>query len=105
MQNDLRKLRAVHDLGTFRNKFAMDGDIRQGYDSFGVAVHPIVTEHPVTGQPCLFVNETFTVHIVGLMANESRRLLEYLFSHIQRPDLQVRWKWELGDAVLWDNRR
>jgi taurine dioxygenase len=104
MQTDLMELSAVHDLGSFRNSYAKDGNIRKGYDAFDVAVHPVVRDHPVTGQPCLFVNEAFTMHIVGMMADESRRLLDYLFSHLQRPDLQVRWNWQEGDCALWDNR-
>ena len=45
------------------------------------------------GRECLFVNETFTTHIEGLMADESRRLLAYLFGHMYRPDFQCRWQW------------
>lgn len=29
----------------------------------------------------------------------------YLFSHLSRPDYQCRWKWELGDVAVWDNRQ
>jgi hypothetical protein len=36
-----------------------------GHQKFGCAIHPIVREHPVSGKPCLFVNETFTVSVVG----------------------------------------
>jgi len=106
MQADLRSLSAVHDLGTFRNAYATDaGDaMNAGVAKFGSAIHPIVRTHPVTGEPCLFVNEAFTAHVVGKMAAESQRLLQYLFSHINCPDFQVRWRWQLGDAALWDNR-
>jgi len=56
----------------------------------------------VTDLECLFVNETFTVQVDGLMADDSRRLLAYLFGHLNRPDFQCRWKWQLGDVAIWD---
>ena len=107
MRTYLRSLNAVHDMGSLRNSCVRrDGasGITQGHADFGCAICPIVTTHPVTGRSCLFVNEAFTVHVVGLMAGESRRLLNYLFDHIQRPDFQCRWKWQLGDVAIWDNR-
>ena len=107
MQADLRGLDAVHDMGSFRNAYAAKGGARgiaEGHNAFGSAIHPIVRVHPVTGQECLFVNETFTASVVGLMADESRRLLTYLFDHLQRPDLQCRWSWRAGDVAVWDNR-
>ena len=58
----------------------------------------------MTDLECLFVNETFTVQVDGLMADDSRRLLAYLFGHLNRPDFQCRWKWQLGDVAIWDNR-
>ena len=107
MKSDLRELRAVHDMGSFRNGYAKAGGaeaINAGHADFGCAIWPVVTVHPVTRRECLFVNETFTVQVDGLMADQSRRLLAYLFSHLQRPEFQCRWKWELGDIAVWDNR-
>eukprot|EP00746_Dinoflagellata_sp_MGD_P082042 gnl/MRDRNA2_/MRDRNA2_32584_c0_seq1.p1 gnl/MRDRNA2_/MRDRNA2_32584_c0~~gnl/MRDRNA2_/MRDRNA2_32584_c0_seq1.p1 ORF type:complete len:321 (-),score=36.14 gnl/MRDRNA2_/MRDRNA2_32584_c0_seq1:43-1005(-) len=106
LQETLRGLSAVHDFGVFRNRYATDGGdaMTEGFAKFGAAVHPIVRMHPFTGEPCLFVNESFTMHVVGMTSPDSRRLLEYLFSHINRPDFQVRWRWQLGDAALYDNR-
>lgn len=107
LQQDLRGLSAVHDFGSFRNHFHSqdpENGIDDGYHQFGSAVHPIIFDHPVTGQPYIFVNECFTMHVVGLMADESRSLLNYLFSVLYRPDLQVRWRWRHGDVAIWDNR-
>jgi taurine dioxygenase len=75
MKEDLRGLEAVHDMGSFRNTYASEGadGINEGHKKFGSAVWPIVRVHPVTGEECLFVNEGFTVHVVGMMADESRR--------------------------------
>lgn len=71
--------------------------------------HPIVRTHPATGWKSLFVNRSMTVRIVGLQPEESRLVLEYLFSIFEKNlDIQVRFNWKskdgLGTSALWDNR-
>lgn len=71
--------------------------------------HPIIRTHPATGWKSLFVNRSMTVRIVGLKEEESRILLEYLFSVFEKNlDIQVRFNWKskpgLGTSALWDNR-
>lgn len=41
-------------------------------------VHPLVRRHPVTGQKALFVNKQFSRRIVGLKAEESDAILNFL---------------------------
>lgn len=102
------RLSAVHDMGAFRNSFLDDtndvGALNAGIAKFGSAVHPIAPKHPVTGKQLLFVNRSFTQHIVGMLKAESDRLLEYLFSHIETPNVQVRFRWRKGSVAMWDNR-
>ncbi len=52
----------------------------------------------------LFVTSIFTTHIEGLEPAESEELLRYLFRHVQYPEYQVRFRWQPGDVVFWDNR-
>lgn len=66
--------------------------------------HPVVRVHPETGEKLLFVNPTFTTHIVGVSREESDAILGLLFSWIPSPDWSVRWRWREGDVALWDNR-
>jgi taurine dioxygenase len=68
------------------------------------AVQPVVRTHPETGRLGLFVSEHFTTRIVGLPEGESRALLDELFSHTARPELQYRHCWQPHDMVFWDNR-
>ena len=71
----------------------------------GVAAeHPVIRHHPVSGRPCLFVNETFVRGIVNLPPIESEAILAMLLKHLARPDFAYRHRWEEGDVVIWDNR-
>jgi taurine dioxygenase len=68
------------------------------------SVHPVVKHHSGNGTPHLFVNRGWTNAIKGLSAIEARHLLNMLVEHSERPEFQIRWQWQAGDAVLWDNR-
>jgi len=67
-------------------------------------LHPVVRTHPETGRKALFVSEHFTTRIVGLPEDESRAVLDQLFSHSVRPEHVYRHRWQPGDMVFWDNR-
>ena len=66
--------------------------------------HPVIRTHPVSGKKALFVNEGFTTRIVDLSEKESETLLSFLFSHVTKPEFQVRWRWQPNDLAIWDNR-
>ena len=65
--------------------------------------HPMVKVHPETGRKCLFVNEGFAIRVVGMPEDESRALLDELFSYIGRAETVYRHQWQVGDVVMWDN--
>jgi taurine dioxygenase len=67
-------------------------------------VHPVIRTHPETGADSLFVNYGFTSHIKGLKRTESDALLNMLFTHIQKPEFHVRWRWKPNAIAFWDNR-
>ncbi|KAA1474440.1 alpha-ketoglutarate catabolism dioxygenase [Dentipellis sp. KUC8613] len=67
--------------------------------------HPLVRQHPVTGEKALFLNPAFTRRIVGFKAEESEHLLRFLLDHITTgADFHVRAAYEPGTVVVWDNR-
>jgi len=66
--------------------------------------HPVVIRHPLSGRKCLYVNPVFTTRIDQLSAPESDALLQMLYTHCQRPELQCRVRWQQGDITMWDNR-
>jgi alpha-ketoglutarate-dependent sulfate ester dioxygenase len=67
------------------------------------AEHPVVTVHPESGERCLLLGH-FVKNLVGFSVQDSQRLLAILQDHITRPENTVRWKWNVGDVALWDNR-
>jgi len=67
-------------------------------------VHPLVKHHPVTGKKHLYLSESFTTHILGVEAEESQRLLDFLFRHVAKPEFQCRFAWRPGSMAFWDNR-
>lgn len=99
---------AIHEMGDFRNSFtAGETDtnrLNAAMQRFGSALHNVVQVHPVTGRKFLYVNESFTQQIVGMTMRASNRLLTYLLDHIDRPEFQVRFKWQAGSVAMWDNR-
>ena len=66
--------------------------------------HPVVRTHPVTGRRSLFVNPVFTRSIEGLTMHESEALLAFFHTCCQRPEHQVRIRWEPDTIAMWDNR-
>jgi taurine dioxygenase len=69
-----------------------------------VAVHPVIATHPSTGRKTIYVNSTFTVRINELTEAESRAVLDLLFAHVMRPELQCRFRWSRNSIAFWDNR-
>ena len=66
--------------------------------------HPLVQSHPVTGRKHLYLSESFTTHIEGVEAEESQRVLDFLFRHVAKPEFQCRFAWQPGSMAFWDNR-
>ncbi|KAF1020577.1 MAG: Alpha-ketoglutarate-dependent sulfate ester dioxygenase [Paracidovorax wautersii] len=64
----------------------------------------MVRVHPETGERILFVNPGFTRRINGVSEEESRHILELLFTEITRPEYTVRFRWAPGSIAFWDNR-
>ena len=66
--------------------------------------HPVVAKHPVTGEPILFVNQTYTIRIDGYDKDRSDRLLKRLFLHAVEERFRYRVQWRPHMLTIWDNR-
>jgi taurine dioxygenase len=67
-------------------------------------VHPVVTVHPSTGRPALYVNPVYTQRFEGWTAAESQPLLEVLHRHATNPNFTCRLRWRPRTLAIWDNR-
>ncbi|WPO98115.1 TauD/TfdA family dioxygenase [Pseudomonas sp. HR96] len=65
--------------------------------------HPLVRVHPETGERTLLLGH-FLKHIQGVSSNDSKQLVRLFHDRITHVDNTVRWRWQQGDVVIWDNR-
>jgi len=113
MKAFLEPLTALHDGNFFLNHakghnlpiLTPRGSPENVETDYLAAVHPVIRTHPVTGYKTLFVNGTFTKRILELNGDESEAILLYLSRHIaENHNFQVRYKWDVNDIAIWDNR-
>lgn len=103
MQAYLTGMKAVHDgedayRGTYANYGVADRP------SYPRAEHPVVRTHPVTGKRALYVNRGFTTRLLGVPRDESDGILAWLFTHMENPLFQCRFRWRANSIAFWDNR-
>jgi taurine dioxygenase len=97
MKDYLEGLTATHDGGLAFRRFKPDG-------KFPISTHPVIARHPETKRKLIYVNRGFTSHINELPPGESAALLSFLYSHVEKPDFQCRFRWEKHSVAFWDNR-
>jgi taurine dioxygenase len=84
--------------GNLRKGLAASNDPRTSQGS----AHPMVIEHPVSGEAALYLGRRRNAYVMGLELDDSERLLEEIWSFVE--SAVYRHRWALGDVVLWDNR-
>lgn len=80
-----------------------------GYDGYGYhdgepSLRPLVKIHPETGRANLIIGR-HAYGIPGLDPAESEQLLDRLVDEACQVPRIYHHQWEVGDAVVWDNRR
>lgn len=97
---------AVHESGEPSNYTNYYKSMRGKAEATAIesSVHPVVRTHPETGRKALFVNGGFTRRFENMTEEESRPLLEYLWTHASRPEFTCRQHWAQGSIAVWDNR-
>lgn len=102
-QHMLEGLTARHSSELFRE--LNDKLTLQAFGKLDNAVHPVVRTHPVTGWKSIYVNPTFTREILGVSAEESKWILEFLERQVEANlKFQVHFRWEKESVAIWDNR-
>ncbi|MDX1401555.1 MAG: TauD/TfdA family dioxygenase [Kiloniellales bacterium] len=66
--------------------------------------HPAVRRHPASGEAALFVNPIYTTRLDGMSEEESEKTLDLIYAEARRDEDQLRWNWQVGDLLIWDNR-
>lgn len=65
--------------------------------------HPVVRVHPETGERSLLLG-SFLQRFTGLSREDSAKVYDLLQARVTAPENTVRWRWQAGDVVIWDNR-
>ena len=105
LKQEIKGLRAIHD-ATYNSA----GMIRKGMKDVTDpreapgAHHPLVSRHPESGLPCLFLGRRRNSYILGMDLDASNQLLDELWAHIDNPEFTFTQVWQLHDLILWDNR-
>jgi taurine dioxygenase len=99
---------AVHDFVGFRKRLIKEGKTPKEIDAFNkkfpMPEHPVFRTHPDTGKKVIYVNRAFTQYIKGWEENESKDMLDFLYSRASTPEYQCRFAWENNSIAFWDNR-
>jgi len=90
----LRGVRAMHSYYWYERR----------EDPAWTVSHPAVRLHPATQGEGLYVNRMFTNRFENMTVDESAPLLDYLFSQMERHEFTCRFRWQVGNVLLWDNR-
>ncbi len=108
-QRALMELTTTHALHAFSGS-RYDRIDEQGRSSvvekskaFPPVVHPMISKHPETGQPSLYINEQFTRSVNGMDSEAGRALLDKLFKIARKEEFQVRFSWQPNSLAIWDN--
>ena len=87
------------------------GDLRRGFDPIKDpreapgAIHPIVRTHDETQEKMLYLGRRELAYVVGFALEESEQLLNEVWRYAAMSENVWTQQWEIGDVVIWDNRR
>lgn len=114
LRSRLEGLMAIHSA---RGGYAPDGfygdddqangrsmAIRPSSEAMATQLHPIIREHPETGQLGIFSCFGYIIGIEGMDDDEARPLLGELYGHQSQDAFVYRHVWEPDMLVMWDNR-
>lgn len=106
----LAGMRAYHSIyysqareGYLPTKNADGGYSQYGYHDLEAPLRPLVKVHPETGRPNLLIGR-HAHNIEGLDPAASEQFLDDLNEWAVSEGRSYHHQWEIGDAVLWDNR-
>ena len=108
MKRRIEPLRAVHHYGNRHDvgegsRTAASPLTAEQKAKMPLITHRVARPHPVTGRKALYAVSGSSFGVVGMPDDEARDLLDELAAHATQPKYQLRFKYGVGDVVLWDN--
>ena len=111
-KNYLRTLTAIHSA---RGAYSPDGfygkndkgrsmAIRPDESAMATQAHPLIINHPETGEEGFFSCAGYIVGIEGMSDAEAFALLMDILEWQSRDEFVYRHKWHSGMVIMWDNR-
>ena len=101
-QERLQQVRVVHTIEASQRHLNPSPEALEMMRKRPAKTHPLVWTHQ-SGRRSLVLGATAD-YVVGMEADESRKLLDDLLDHATQPARVYRHEWEVGDLVIWDNR-
>ena len=80
-------------------------DMRMTDKQYTEKRRPAVVPHPVTGRPILFVNSMHVHGFDGMAKDAAWELIEELARHATQEQFVYYHSWQVGDLLIWDERR
>ncbi|MEO5844796.1 MAG: TauD/TfdA family dioxygenase [Caldimonas sp.] len=108
MKRRIEPLLAVHHYGNRHDVDETSRTVASVLSAEQKAKMPLITHriarpHPVTGKKALYAVSGSSFGIVGMPDDEARDLLDELAAHSTAPRYQMRFRYGVGDIVVWDN--
>ena len=108
MKTRIAPLRAIHHYGNRHDvneasRTAASPLTDEQKARMPVITHRVARPHPITGRTALYAVSGSSFGIVGMPDDEARDLLDELAAHSTQPKYQLRFKYGVGDVVIWDN--
>jgi taurine dioxygenase len=108
MRRRIEPLLAIHQYGNRhdldeRSRTAASPLTDEQKAKMPVITHRVARPHPVTGRKALYAVSGSSFGIVGMPDDEARDLLDELAAHSTQAKYQLRFKYGVGDVVVWDN--
>ena len=72
--------------------------------AYAVQPHPIIRQHPETGEKCIYGCFGYIIGIEGMDESDAMALLEELYLWQTREEFQYQHHWNAGMLIMWDNR-
>lgn len=102
-QAELEDLVVVHDMWHSRQLAGFPPVTEEQREAKPPALHKLVHRHPGSGRKALFMG-AHASHIDGWPVDKGRALLRELMEFATQARFVHRYRWHVGDMVMWDNR-